>query len=94
MTPRDRFYKAALDFANELRAKDGKEPLTELPTGLLRAGGFECPLGRATGFCIQDLPRVACGPDEVDIPLPRDAATFTLRFDDGEYPELVEGAAA
>lgn len=92
----DPIYAAALAYANEVRAADGLEPLDALPKGLWKAGGDNCPLGRACpGWFFN-----ACGtryrmsedrPESVALPLL--VEEFIDRFDSRAFPELIEDPA-
>lgn len=74
--------QGALDYVNEWRAMYDIEPLTELPRGL-RGISSRCPIGLA----IKPVPTGAKrGPQTGS----RLVQTFVLRFDHGDYPDLVE----
>lgn len=90
---KERLIAGTLEWCNAERAKQGKEPLTELPKGRVR-DPLSCPCGTATGlwvgrhtFCSTDEKRYRDKP-EYDLPIV--VSLFTQEFDDGTFPELID----
>lgn len=85
-----KYKKATLDWCNERRAEQGKDPLDELPKGR-RSDPHTCPCGKATGLRV--LTYFYSTPDDFsqpETPLPEDVTCFITSFDAGMYPELTE----
>lgn len=85
----DRYYQAALDHVNRVRALRNLDPIEILPVG--RTKSFTgCPIARAVGgivaneqTCVRtddgEFPHITHEPEVVE---------FIERFDAGFYPEL------
>jgi len=93
-----RHHAAALKFANEVRAKMGKRPVTRLKKGI-RAEGTCCPIANTIGgdvFINCDRPNRG---ERVEVSTADETRTITHRknravqaliiaFDNGDIPEL------
>jgi hypothetical protein len=85
---------ATLEWCNERRAEQGREPLTELPKGK-REDPNSCPCGKATGLYVDFTTYVSLGEDGIldgktGGDLPHDVCEFVENFDNGFIPELNE----
>jgi hypothetical protein len=93
-TPKYILFQEVLEWCNLIRKQKDKEPLNELPKGVQKDGN-SCPCGKATGVYVGctgyaetqnaynfDFERRKQIPDAV--------REFVPRFDDGEFPELID----
>ena len=93
-TPRYTLFQAVLDWCNSIRTAKNLEPLDYLPKGV-KTDGYSCPCGKATGVFVgcsgwadtkedyDSYPRI--GHPNTDA-----VAEFVERFDNGEFPELIQ----
>lgn len=88
---------ATLEWCNDVRESQGKEPLTELPKGQ-KSDPLSCPCGTATGLAVLRNFVVDAGEYEQRharflsecklFDLPPLVSEFTTRFDEGRFPQF------
>lgn len=93
--PKNILFQEVLNWCNELRKQRGIEPpLDSLPKGLQR-DGYSCPCGAATGVFVGCAEWAPTKEDHIAYrscePTPECVKEFVPRFDEGEFPELVDG---
>lgn len=90
--------EATLKWCNDVRATKGKKPLKKLPKGN-KKDPQSCPCGKATGLTVFTTFALANNSPNNDhhiidnhhIYLPPLVTQFTVQFDRGNIPELIEG---
>ena len=102
----DTLQRAALDFANALRAEDGREPVPALVMGTPYSCAG-CPIAATANMGTRrDYPQWEVGAVAVKIsasgkptrgraqvPVPPKVPEFMAAFDSGMYPDLIAGQA-
>lgn len=89
---------ATLEWCNDVREAQGKEPLIELPKGY-KSDPLSCPCGAATGLAVlrefvvseRDYRTRNSRMKYSDVKLydlPSLVQEFTLRFDEGRFPQF------
>lgn len=88
----ERAREACLVWCNEIRAKQKKEPLIDLPKGKI-ADPESCPCGKATGLYVSAFAYYSpmqLGHMDFHGNLPQLVRDFVYLFDSRQYPDLIE----
>jgi hypothetical protein len=86
----DKTVKAAIEWCNEIREKNGQEPVSDLPKGRIRDPDT-CPCGQLTGTKVFE--EVYFERAEIKGTmrrLPQEVTDFVRKFDRGEYPQYIK----
>lgn len=84
----DRYYQAALDHVNRVRAMRDLGPIDVLPAGRVRSFAA-CPIARGVGGIVASTETCVCVEDDTfTVEHEPDVNEFIQRFDKGFYPEL------
>ena len=85
----DRYYEAALQHVNRVRALRDMDPVDVLPAGRTRSFAG-CPIARAVGGIVASTDTCVCpnGTETIVVENPPEVREFIERFDRGFYPEL------